>query len=149
MTEIAFYHLERTPLAQVLPKLLEKTMDAGKRALVLTGSVERSESLSQALWTYDADSWLPHGTMKDGNAQDQPVWISSDGENLNKATFLFLTDGVTSEWVDAYERAFELFDGNDEAAVQAARQRWKFYKDAGHDLTYWQQTGQGKWEKKG
>ncbi|MED5396188.1 MAG: DNA polymerase III subunit chi, partial [Pseudomonadota bacterium] len=41
MTEIAFYHLERSPLERALPKLLEKTLEAGKRALVVVGSVER------------------------------------------------------------------------------------------------------------
>ncbi len=148
MTDIAFYHLERARLEQALPKLLEKTLAAGKRALVLAGSEDRVEGLAQALWTYDPASWLPHGTLKDGNPNDQPVWISTEDASANQATFLFLTDGATSQWVDSYERAFELFDGHDAAAVQAARDRWKAYKDAGHDLTYWQQSPEGRWEKK-
>jgi DNA polymerase-3 subunit chi len=41
-----------------------------------------------------------------------------------------------------------MFDGNDPAAVEAARQRWSAAKSAGHSLTYWQQTGAG-WEKRG
>jgi len=148
MTDIAFYHLERSPLESALPLLLEKTLAAGKRALVMASSTERVESLAQALWTYNPDSWLPHGTAKDGHAEDQPVWITTEPENPNKATFLFLTDGAVSEWVDAYERCFELFDGRDEAAVQAARQRWKAYKSAGHSLAYFQQTAKGGWEKR-
>lgn len=149
MTDISFYHLERSPLEQALPKLLEKTLAAGKRALVLASSEERVEALAQTLWTYDPGSWLPHGTPKDGNAENQPVWLSTDPETPNHATFLFLTDGATSEWVDAYERCFEMFDGRDPDAVQAARERWKAYKAAGHDLAYWQQSPAGKWEKKG
>jgi DNA polymerase-3 subunit chi len=46
-----------------------------------------------------------------------------------------------------FERCFELFDGNDDAAVQAARERWKNYKEAGHITTYWQQGERG-WEQK-
>ena len=38
MTEIAFYHLQRAPLEKVLPRLLEKTLAAGKRALVILGA---------------------------------------------------------------------------------------------------------------
>ena len=148
MTDIAFYHLERSPLESALPQLLEKTLAAGKRALVMASTTERVESLAQVLWTYDPGSWLPHGTAKDGHAEDQPVWITTEPENPNKATFLFLTDGATSDWVDAYERCFELFDGRDEAAVQAARDRWKTYKSAGHSLAYFQQTAKGGWEKK-
>mgnify|MGYP001482384352 FL=1 len=148
MTEISFYHLERSPLEQALPKLLEKTLSIGKRALVLASTEDRVENLAQVLWTYDPDAWLPHGTAKDGSPEDQPVWLSTEDETPNKATFLFLTDGATSQWVDSYERCFELFDGRDPAAVQAARDRWKAYKAAGHDLSYLQQTPQGGWEKK-
>jgi DNA polymerase-3 subunit chi len=61
---------------------------------------------------------------------------------------LFLTDGTHSEKVSEYQLCVELFDGNDEAAVVAARERWKTYKDAGHALTYWQQSAAGRWEQK-
>ncbi len=40
-----------------------------------------------------------------------------------------------------------MFDGNDEAAVEQARQRWRDARAAGHALTYWQQTASG-WERK-
>ncbi|MAF95372.1 MAG: DNA polymerase III subunit chi [Rhodospirillaceae bacterium] len=148
MTEIAFYHLEKSPLEQVLPKLLEKTLGAGKRALVLAGSERRVEALTGVLWTYEQGSWLAHGTEQDGSPEDQPVWLTAADDNLNGAEFLFLTDGATSERVGDYERCFELFDGRDAAAVDAARSRWKAYGDAGHDLTYWRQTEAGGWQKK-
>ncbi|MDD9876023.1 MAG: DNA polymerase III subunit chi [Magnetovibrio sp.] len=147
MTDIAFYHLERSPLEQALPKLLEKTLDAGKRALVVAGSEARVEALNNLLWTYHQDSWLPHGSAKDGDAGDQPVWLATSDDNANAAQFLFLTDGATSDRLADFERCFELFDGNDEAMVAAAREHWAAYKDAGHALTYWQQTGAGGWEK--
>ena len=73
MTEIAFYHLGKSPLEQVLPKLLEKTLGAGKRALVLAGSEQRVEALAGLLWTYEQGSWLPPGTAQDGSPADQPV----------------------------------------------------------------------------
>jgi len=148
LTEIAFYHLERTSLEKALPMLLEKTLEAGKRALVVAGSEDRVESLSGALWTYDQDSWLPHGSEKDADPEEQPVWLTTTDENLNAAQFLFLTDGATSERVADFERCFELFDGNDSHRVETSRERWKAYKDAGHDLTYWKQTPAGGWEKK-
>ncbi|HSO42010.1 MAG TPA: DNA polymerase III subunit chi, partial [Rhodospirillales bacterium] len=109
MTEIAFYHLQRSPLDAVLPRLLERTLEAGKRAVVLAGSAERVEALAHLLWTFRPDSWLPHGTAKDGWAGDQPVWLSEHDENPNGATYLFLTDGATSTHLDAFERCFELF----------------------------------------
>ncbi len=147
MAEIAFYHLQRSPLDAVLPKLLQRTLDQGKRALVLAGSEDRVENLSSLLWTHDPASWLPHGTVKDARPEDQPIWLSSQAANANSATFLFLTDGTEADPA-AYERCFDLFDGNDDTAVAAARERWKRLKEAGHALTYWQQNERGAWEKK-
>lgn len=148
MTDIAFYHLVHARLELALPRLLEKTLAAGKRALVMAGTEARVESLANALWTFDPESWLPHGTAKDGDGKDQPVWLSTDEDNPNGATFLFLTDGVSAERLGGFERCFELFDGNDPAMVDAARAHWTAYKDAGHGLTYWRQNAGGGWEKK-
>ncbi len=147
MTEIAFYHLQRSPLEAVLPRLLEKTIAAGKRAVVVAGSTQRVEALNAVLWTYGGNSWLPHGSARDGNADEQPVWLTAGEDNPNGASFLFLTDSCTGPVAD-FERCFDLFDGNDDTAVEAARERWKTYKAAGHAVTYWQQTDAGKWEKK-
>lgn len=148
MTEVSFYHLQKSRLEDALPKLLEKTLSAGKRAVVMVGSEPRVELLTNQLWSYDPDSWLPHGSSRDGRGEDQPVWLTVEDENPNGATFLFLTDGATSATLSNYERCFELFDGNDGAQVSAARERWKAYKEAGHPLTYLQQTERGGWEEK-
>jgi DNA polymerase-3 subunit chi len=149
VTDVAFYHLQRSPLESALPKLLEKTLEAGKRAVVMAGSADRVEALNGLLWTYHQDSWLPHGNAKDGHAEEQPVWLTTEDENPNGAAFLFLTDGASSASVGTFERCFELFDGNDPAAVDAARARWSTYMDAGHSLTYWQQNESGRWEENG
>ncbi|MDH3236180.1 MAG: DNA polymerase III subunit chi [Alphaproteobacteria bacterium] len=148
MTEIGFYHLQRTPLERALPKLLEKVLEAGKRAVVVAGSDERVESLNGVLWTYRPDGFLPHGSAKDGNAEAQPVWLATAPENPNNAGILILTDGATTQSFDGFERCLEMFDGNDDAAVAAARERWTAYKAAGHDVVYYQQTESGGWEKK-
>ena len=148
MTDVAFYHLQRATLEAALPKLLEKTLASGKRAVVLAASGDRVEALAVHLWTYDQDAWLPHGSAQDGAAAEQPVWITAADENPNGAAFLFLCDGADSAQVASYERCFDLFDGNDAAAVQAARHRWQARKADGHAVTYWQQTDRGGWERK-
>ncbi len=148
MTEIGFYHLTRTPLERALPKLLERALERGMRALVMAGSEERVAALDTALWTYEQLSFLPHGTARDGEAAAQPVYLTTEDENPNGATLLVLADGATSERIDAYERCIELFDGADPEAVARARERWRILKAAGHGLAYWQQTERGGWEKK-
>lgn len=148
MTDVAFYHLQRSPLEAVLPKLLEKTLAAGKRAVVVAGSEARIEALAGHLWTYEPDSWLPHGTARDGHAAAQPIWLTAGDDVPNGATFVFLTDGADVADLAAFERCFDLFDGNDAAAVDAARRRWTARRAAGHAVTYWQQGERGGWERK-
>jgi DNA polymerase-3 subunit chi len=152
MAEYGFYHLTRTPLERALPRLLGRVLEAGGRAMVLLGSRERMEALDAALWTAAEPDWLPHGTPLTGHAALQPIWLTTedapeDGAP-NAARFLFLLDGMTSARLDRFERVLDLFDGGDEAAVQAARTRWRDAKAAGHALTYWQQGARG-WEKAG
>ncbi len=70
MTEIRFYHLTRKSLEQVLPELLKKTLERGMRAVVMASSNERVEALTQHLWTYNPNEFLPHGNAKDGYAAE-------------------------------------------------------------------------------
>lgn len=149
MTEVSFYHLLHTPLDRALPKLIQKVLESGARAVIRTGSAERAEALSSVLWTFDQNSFLPHGTARDGNADRQPVWITPDDENPNGADILVLTDGATAGEITAWRRCLEMFDGRDDAAVAEARRRWSDYKAEDHELTYWQQTERGGWEKQG
>jgi DNA polymerase-3 subunit chi len=152
MAEYGFYHLTRTPLEQALPRLLGRVLDAGGRAMVLVASRERMEALDAALWTCPEPDWLPHGTPVVGHAALQPIWLTTEdiGEEgaPNGARFLVLLEGSSSARLDRFDRVLDMFDGRDEAAVQAARQRWRDAKAAGHALTYWQQGPRG-WEKAG
>lgn len=147
VTDIGFYHLTRTGPDKALPQLLGRTLAAGQRAVVLCADAERVAALDTALWQCAEPDWLPHGTAADGDADLQPVWISAEDAAPNGARFLFLLDGARCEHPERFHRVFDLFDGKDEAAVQAARERWRAAKDAGHALTYWQQGAKG-WEKK-
>ena len=148
MTEIRFYHLQKSTLEAALPPMLEKTLERGQRAVIMAGSPERVEALTSYLWTYNDRGFLPHGSARDGFADRQPIWLTEKDENPNGAQVLFLTDGARSEKIAEYQLCVELFDGNDEASVLAARARWKAYNDAGHALTYWQQSAAGRWEQK-
>lgn len=148
VTEVLFYHLERQPLERVLPSLLEKTLERGWKAVVRVGSEERLEALDIALWTYRDESFLPHGTRKDGNAELQPIYLTTGDETPNGAGVAFLVDGAETEAFEGFMRIVYLFDGRDEEAVSLARRQWKAAKAANSTVTYWQQNAKGRWEKK-
>lgn len=147
MSEVGFYHLRTTPLERALPRLLERALADGHRIVVLAGSAERVAHLDGLLWTYNEASFLPHGSARDANMARQPIFLTERDENPNRATMLVLIDGAKSAHLADFARCCDMFDGNDPAAVEAARKRWTEVKSAGHQLTYWQQTETG-WEKR-
>jgi len=148
MTEILFYHLLAKKLEDVLPDLLEKSLTRGWRVTIHGGNEARLESLDSSLWTYRDESFLPHGSKNTGHPEDQPIWLTMQDENVNGSAIRFLIDGAITADVLAYERVVYMFDGNDPDALNHARARWKIEKNAGHDVTYWAQNDQGRWEKK-
>ena len=148
MAEIGFYHLLSTPLERALPRLLERARTQGNPIVVRCGSAERVAQLDALLWTYDEASFLAHGSARDGNAAAQPIWLTDRDENPNRATMLVLVDGVEAGDLSSFARCADMFDGNDDDAVAAARERWRQAREAGHALTYWQQTAAG-WERRG
>ncbi len=148
MAEVRFYQLGRRPLEQVLATMLERTLERGQRAVVLAGGEERVEALAQQLWTYAERSFLPHGTARDGLAERQPVWIAAEEGNPNGAEVLFLLDGQQSDRLDSFALVAVIFDGGDGERLTAARGHWQALKGAGHQLTYWEEDAEGRWQKR-
>jgi DNA polymerase-3 subunit chi len=147
MAELLFYHLERRPVEQVLPALLEKSLERGWRVIVQSSSEERIEALDAHLWTYRDDSFLPHGTRREG--PDQPVLLMVEDDNPSAATVRFLIDRAPLPAdVAAYQRIVVLFDGEDEDAVAEARAHWTAAKQQGHEVTYWQCDERGRWQRR-
>ena len=146
MVDIRFYHLQDLTTQEALPLLIEKSLQRQLRTMVVASNDQHLSQLSQALWTYQDDSFLPHGLMTDAFADRQPVLLSTNMVNLNQAKILFLTDqSKFPDTPDQYTIIANLFDHNDQEAMQLARSAWKTLKDQYH-LTYWQQISR-KWVK--
>lgn len=148
MTEIRFYHLRTRTAEQALPEILLKALESGRRVVVKAADDSAATALSEYLWTYAADSFLPHGTAKDGHDPDQPVWITAGDDNPNNANVLITTGGAIPDMPEKYGLCCEMLEDSNPEGVAAARARWKTYKEQGFTLTYWQQTDRGGWEKK-
>jgi DNA polymerase-3 subunit chi len=150
MTETLFYHLERRALEDVLPGLIERTLERGWRAVIRCESAERADAIDNLLWTYDEASFLPHAQQGDGNSAKQAVLITVENANPNAANVLFLVGGAAPPSWDApgdLTRIVLMFDGRDPEMLGKARAAWKDAKAAGHDATYWKESPGGKFEK--
>jgi DNA polymerase-3 subunit chi len=148
VTQVDFYHLTRSSLAAALPPLLGRTLSAGERAVILCPDAAHVAALDEALWLAANPDWLPHGTAATPHPAWQPIYLTHEAANPNGAKFLFLVAGASISDPSAFSRVFDLFDGNQEDAVAAARGRWREANAAGFTLAYWKQ-GEAGWQKSG
>jgi len=148
MTEVLFYHLKGQTLEQVLPPLLQKSLQRGWRVVVQASSDERVDGLDAHLWTWRDDSFLPHGTWRDSEASAHPILLTVNDANPNGAGVRFLVEGAGMPGDAAsYHRIVMMFDGDDPESVETARMRWGEAKAAGFDVTYWQADEKGRWHR--
>lgn len=145
--EVWFYHLERSTLDQVLPELLDRTLQKGWRAQVRISDPGLMDHVDERLWAWRDDAFLAHGRADQPHAERQPILLTSDATNANGAQALFIIDRSDMDASEPFERCFIIFDGRDEEALLHARERWRALKSAGASLAYWRQTEQGRWEK--
>lgn len=149
MTEVLFYHLQDMTLENVLPSLLEKSIERGWRVVVQSTSEERTEALDAHLWTYREESFLPHAIWRVADAEDHPIILAIEAGNPNRANVRFLVDNAPlPEDSEIYDRLVLLFNGDDADALAAARQSWTDCKARGFDVTYWQADERGRWQKR-
>jgi DNA polymerase-3 subunit chi len=149
MTEVLFYHLQSLSLENVLPPLLEKSLERGWRVVVQSTSEERADALDAHLWTYRDDSFLPHATWRAGDAQNQPIVLTMEEGNPNNAKVCFLVDNAgLPRNSETYDRLVMLFNGDDDDALAAARGRWTDCKARGFEVTYWQTDDRGRWQRR-
>jgi DNA polymerase-3 subunit chi len=150
MGDVFFYHLTGRALDATAPELLEKCLGQGWRVTVRVGSTERAEALDDLLWRYRDDSFLPHGTARDGRAAAQPIYIAAGEETPNAPEALMLLDATEASAAEiaAMRRVMVLFDGRDAEAVEAARGFWRRVAASGAKARYWAETDGGGWAQR-
>lgn len=133
MAEISFYILptqsqqERTLFAC---KLIEKAYRSGCFCYVLTDSVGQSQQLDNLLWTFRAGSFIPHQLYTGDIPAIEQVLI---GSLPAPAQWQKTVVNLSSQCANA-ERVLEILD-NSEATKAVGRERYRHYKEAGHNLT--------------
>ncbi|KQM93463.1 DNA polymerase III subunit chi [Sphingomonas sp. Leaf22] len=142
--KVDFYHLTRSPLDRVLPRIAARLHGDGERLLLVSDDANQRRDLDMLLWTYAPDSFLPHAQAGAGDDSRQAVLIAADVTPANAARNIAIVDG---QWRDAaltFDRAFHFF-GEDHIA--SARSAWKALAERdGVERRYWRQGDNG-WEQ--
>ncbi|OLY44980.1 DNA polymerase III subunit chi [Bartonella apis] len=148
MAEILFYHLTQSTLDDALPGLVERSLARQWKVTIQFMTDERRDAMDSYLWVYSDDSFIGHGTERDKYPELQPVYLTLGEENPNDSQVRFMVEGANCSNPEKYERLVVMFDGRDPELLAEARKQWKSYKEQNHQLTYWQQTEDRRWEKK-
>lgn len=149
MGNALFYHLTRSSAEALLPQLIAKAMGAGWRVELRGNDKARLDALDAAMWM--GDGFSPHGLAGGPHDARQPVLLreASAQPAANNPDCIMAIDGVDvgAEEAGAVSRVCIVFDGNDQAAVERAREQWRSLTTAGIAAEYWSEAG-GRWEKK-
>ena len=139
MTEIAF-HVNAPDKLDYACRLLRATQKKSAQVLVL-GHIGALKSLSSKLWAMAPTEFLPH-CLADAAAEviahSPVVFIAELGTKLPSSAaesqVLLNLGAVLPAGFERFERLIELV-GQDSDDLQAARIRWKYYKDRGYALS--------------
>ncbi|MBR0551620.1 DNA polymerase III subunit chi [Stakelama marina] len=143
--QVDFYHLTLMPLDRALPRIAERVVEGGGRLLIVSESETQRGLLDKLLWSYAADSFLPHAQAGAGSDTVQPVLIAGEASAGNEARNIALVDGVWRDDALGFDRVFHFFD---EERIVEARQAWKSLAEReGVERRYWKQNEQGRWEQ--
>jgi DNA polymerase-3 subunit chi len=132
MTRVDFYVIEAAAgdKARVACRLSEKAFRQGLPVYVHTTSASQAQALDALLWSYRAGSFVPHARI--GDALDEvPVLIGHDHEPHGHEGLLINLSDAVPDFFSRFARVAELVD---EAARDAARERFRYYRERGYTL---------------
>jgi DNA polymerase III subunit chi len=135
---VNFYHLTASPLERVLPTICQGLLARGEKVLIVAPDAQLTR-LDERLWTFAADSFLPHGREP---AASQPILLSQSPEPTNGASNIAFADGEWREEALGFERAYYFFDSS---GLDPARALWRTLTDKPEvEARYWKQI-EGRW----
>jgi len=132
MTRIDFY-FEAEDKLQVACRLSAKAAQQKLRVLICSPDEAGAQRIDRMLWTWQATGFLPHCMTRSPLAAQTPVLITHDPEDTPHDEVLL---NLRSEWPPAFSRFQRLVEivGRDDEDREAARGRFRFYRDRGYDI---------------
>lgn len=136
MTRVDFYVLDEQARGDkflLACKLAEKAVGQGRRIYIHTAGAEPSRRLDDLLWTFNEESFIPHGLAEDeaGADEDTPVHIGHGQVPDNHEDVLINLADEVPLFFSRFQRVAEVIDRQ---GREAGRERFRFYRDRGYEL---------------
>lgn len=133
--EITFYVLGAdSPLSARLGtacRLIDKAWQQNRKVLVQAASRSEAEAVDELLWSFRAESFIPHHLIGDGPTPPPPVRIGWERLPADSRDILINLGADIPAGFDRFQRIIEIVAGTHEEREQA-RAHWKEYKRLGH-----------------
>ena len=135
MTNISFYVLKGDTEydRQVFAcRLISKAYHQGKHIYIHTQNADQATALNQLLWSFRADSFIPHKLV--GVDNESPVLIGHDASPPRLMDLLINLSTEQPLFFSQFDRVAECINDNDKIK-EAGRKRYQFYQQRGYELS--------------
>ena len=140
---INLYEIDSCILEYSLSKLLEKLV-INNRIVIQTKTEDYCYYLNNFLWTYSANSFLPHGVYSDRFCKKHPICLTYKNENPNNANILILIHRDIILKNRKFDRIFDFCFSNNHNLI---KKKLEDYKQWDCNLIYWTQDNSGLWNR--
>ena len=137
-TKVHFELLDNPDRVEGICKLLLRRGRLKPHVLILCPNDGFAAQLDERLWVIQAESYLAHAIATDdaqANAQ-QPILLATSIVRDNQAAVLFNGGLEIPPNVSGFAHIVDFVDGWDESLKQAARERFRTYRQMGLEPTY-------------
>jgi DNA polymerase-3 subunit chi len=118
-------------------EVVRKHYLSGRPLLVYTQDKQRLARFDRLLWGFDPEAFVPHVEVDDALAAQTLVLLTAAAPVptlvAGQQPWLINLDLQCPPGAEGFERILEIVSGHEDDK-NAARQRWREYQQAGHDL---------------
>ncbi|SNX59532.1 DNA polymerase III, chi subunit [Nitrosomonas ureae] len=144
MTQILFYSGSNNKL-QTTCRLCAKAIQQHMRVLIYVPASKLLDQLDQLLWTFSSTSFIPHCNILDDAklVSATPVILSGQIQVNSPFDVLINLHDQSPHLFDQFDRLIEIAGTSHEDKL-AARERYRFYKNAGYEIQHYHLNDQSE-----
>lgn len=136
MTQVDFYVLKPESAGDrfsLACRLSEKIWSRGRRVFICTTNETEARHMNRLLWTYQEQSFIPHGLLGTADESQNPILIGGVTDAGEEHDVLINLSGEVPGYFSRFDRVAECVD-HDQALRDASRKRFRYYRERGYPL---------------
>ena len=133
MTKVEF-HFNAPDKFGYACRLVRKIYRVGHEAGVWSDNQQELAKFDQLLWSFSQHDFIPHVMHSNPHAADTPVVLATGSLESGHHSVIVNLGAEPPPVFGRFERLIEVITG-DEADRESGRERWRFYRDRGYDMT--------------